>query len=211
MAVIYAFGDSVTYGAWDVEKSGWATRLRVFLDEKQQKDPSLYYLLYNLGIPGETTEGLVKRFDHETQARRRGDEEVIFIFAFGANDNAYLVSKERFRISKEEYISNLNTVITKARVISPKILILNITPVIDEANALPRNDKVRSNKYVTEYNEALEIFAKEKDVTLVDVYSVFMKAGYESLFDEDGLHPNTEGHQLIFKAVKSVVEKMLSK
>ena len=126
MAVIYAFGDSVTYGAWDVEKSGWATRLRVFLDEKQQKDPSLYYLLYNLGIPGETTEGLVKRFDHETQARRRGDEEVIFIFAFGANDNAYLVSKERFRISKEEYISNLNTVITKARVISPKILILNI-------------------------------------------------------------------------------------
>ena len=209
MAVIYAFGDSITYGAWDIEKSGWATRLRVFLDEKQQKDPSLYYLLYNLGIPGETTEGLVARFADETEARGRGNQEVIFIFAFGANDNAYLVSKERFRVPKETYISNLDDVITKAQAISSKIMLLNITPVIDEANALPRNDKVRANSYVKEYNEALEIFAKEKGLPLVDVYSVFMDAGYESLFDEDGLHPNAEGHQLIFKAVKPVIEKLL--
>ena len=209
MAVIYAFGDSITYGAWDIEKSGWAARLRVFLDEKQQKDPSFYGLFYNLGIPGETTEGLIKRFVQETQARGRGGEEAIFIFAFGANDNAYLVSKERFRVPKETYISNLDEVITKAQVISPKIILLNITPVIDEANALPRNDKVRANSYVKEYNEALGTFAKEKGLPLVDVYSVFMNAGYESLFDEDGLHPNAEGHRLIFKAVKPVIEKLL--
>jgi acyl-CoA thioesterase I len=110
MAVIYCFGDSITYGAWDIKEGGWVTRLRNYFDELQLKDQTKYFLSYNLGIPGETTDGLVKRFEGELNAREREGEDAIFIFAFGANDSVFLPSKNGFRVSKNRFVSNLETV-----------------------------------------------------------------------------------------------------
>ena len=212
MSIIYAFGDSITYGAWDISSSGWATRLRQYLDKRQEEDPDLYALFYNLGIPGETTEGLVTRFESETKARIRKNkvDDSIFILAYGANDAAYLPAEEKFRVSKEEFAKNLRQIIEIASSMSKKILIINLLPVVEEKNSTPRNGKVRSNKYMTEYNAVLKDLANQLKVPLVDVNSVFMKAGHESLFiADDGLHPNEAGHQLIFESVQPVVEKML--
>lgn len=75
MAQIFCFGDSITYGAWDVANSGWAQKLRIYLDKKQEEDDSLYFLTYNLGIPGEATDSLVNRFLSETKARIREDKQ----------------------------------------------------------------------------------------------------------------------------------------
>ena len=122
MAVIYAFGDSITYGAWDVAGSGRASRLRVWIDAKADKDAEYYCLLYNLGIPGETTRGLVKRFETEIKARDRDseNENAVFIFAFGANDSALLDNEGNFAVSIDEFGSNLAGVIEKAKTISKK-------------------------------------------------------------------------------------------
>jgi lysophospholipase L1-like esterase len=43
MAQIFCFGDSITYGAWDVATSGWAQKLRAYLDKKQEEDDRLYF------------------------------------------------------------------------------------------------------------------------------------------------------------------------
>lgn len=209
MAIIYAFGDSITYGAWGVKSSGWATLLRQYLDDLQEKNPDYYCLLYNLGIPGETTVGLLNRFDDETNARGREGEEAIFIFAFGANDAAFLASDNKFRVSKDEYEGNLSNILEKADKISKKIMLVNILPVVESMNN-GRNGKTRQNKYMQEYNLILEKLSKKFELRLVDVYSVFMKAGHENLFiKEDGLHPNDEGHQLIFETVRPALQEMI--
>lgn len=204
MAQIYAFGDSITYGAWDVQNSGWATRMRQWLDEKQEQDPSFYALFYNLGIPGETTDRLVKRFLPETQARLRNGEEYTFIIAFGANDACYTPSKDEFKVPVERYIHNLDTVITQAKEMAKDIFVLNITPVVDTATAAPEGkDKSRLNKYIEPYNQALSDLTQRHSVKLIDVYSAFMQHDLPTLFDEDGLHLNEKGHEIIFKLVQN--------
>jgi lysophospholipase L1-like esterase len=210
MAIIYSFGDSITYGAWDVERSGWAARLRQYLDDLQEKNPDYYCLFYNLGIPGETTDGLVKRFENETNARKSEREEPVFIFAYGANDSAIHSVENKFRVSREAFKDNLKQTIKKASAFSEKILLVNIIPVDEKKNGVPGKKIVRLNKYMEEYNMVLRELADQFKLPLVDVYSIFMKAGHEKLLNvDDGLHPNAEGHQIMFEAIKPVVQKML--
>ena len=124
MATIFAFGDSITYGAWDIESSGWANRLRHSLDERAETDPNFYTLFYNLGIPGETTEGLLERLRSEIEARVRTKEleKNIVIFAYGANDAAFLPEENIFRVDVEKFSQNMQTAVEIARGFSSKIL-----------------------------------------------------------------------------------------
>ncbi|HNV12863.1 MAG TPA: SGNH/GDSL hydrolase family protein [bacterium] len=213
MAQIFCFGDSITYGAWDVAGSGWAQGLRMYLDKKQEEDDGLYFLIYNLGIPGETTDGLINRFLSETKARIREErqEENIFIFAYGANDAAVIPSQNKFRVDIKNFENNLENVIDQAKKFGNKIFILNITPVNEEFTASPVNkDKSRLNKYIEIYNEKIKKIADNKNIYFIDINSAFMANDYKSLFCEDGLHPNKSGHKIIFnellKSMKSVMD-----
>jgi len=212
MAQIFCFGDSITYGAWDVASSGWAQKLRIYLDKKQKEDSNLYFLTYNLGIPGETTDDLVSRFLSETKARIREEkqEENVFIFAYGANDAAIIPSQDKFRVDAEDFKNNLENVVDQARKFDNKIFILNITPVNEEFAANPANkDKSRLNKYIEVYNKKIKEIADNKDIYFVDVNSAFMNNDYKSLFCEDGLHPNESGHEIIFNELLKVIKPII--
>jgi len=209
MAKIFCFGDSITYGADDLSVSGWTTRLRLYLDKKSLEDSKYEGLVYNLGIPGETTEGLIKRFVLETGARIREDkdEENIFIFAYGTNDAAFIPSNNSFRVGVDIFRDNLNETIARAKKFSDKIFILTITPVVDELTTSPINkDKSRTNEYIEKYNNIIIEIVQEQDITLIDSNSVYLNQNYKELVCEDGLHPNDRGHKVIFNTVK---EKLL--
>ncbi len=212
MAQIFCFGDSITYGAWDVDSSGWAQKLRIYLDKKQEEDDSLYFLTYNLGIPGETTEGLVNRFLPEIKARIREEkqEENIFIFAYGANDSAIIPSQNKFRVEVDNFENNLVNTIDQAKKFGNKIFILNIAPVDEELTAHPINkDKSRLNEYVNKYNERIKKIADNKSIYLIDVNSAFMDNDYKRLFCEDGLHPNESGHEILFNSLLKVLRQVI--
>ncbi len=209
MAVVYCFGDSITYGAWDIQGGGWTNRLRAHLDDLQLKDDSLYYLCYNLGIPGDRTDGLVERFDLEFKMRQAHDkgEESIFIFAFGANDSVFRPKMGTFVVPIDRFTANLSVVIEKASKISQKIILVNVLPCDEEicARRFAIKDKVRLNSNVEAYNKALALLAADKKLPLVDVYAEYTKGtggDFKKLLSEDGLHPNEQGHQVIFEEVK---------
>lgn len=56
--LIFAFGDSSTWGAFDLEKGGWAERLKNYFFQKREDT-----FVYNLGIESNTTKDLLKRFE----------------------------------------------------------------------------------------------------------------------------------------------------
>jgi len=99
MTRILVFGDSITYGNWDRE-GGWVQRLRKFLDKRNLTDPDFYCLIYNLGISGNDTENLLKRFEFETEQRLKEGEETIFIFAIGINDTQFLHSENSLKVAR---------------------------------------------------------------------------------------------------------------
>ena len=64
---LFIFGDSISFGAWDT-KGGWAQRLKNHYDKLVvESDFDFYCLTYILGVSGDTTEDLLKRFDFEVQ------------------------------------------------------------------------------------------------------------------------------------------------
>ena len=211
MSVIYAFGDSITYGEYDELGSGWANRLRLWVDSNQKKNHSNFFrLFYNLGIPGEDTSGLVARFDSELNARAHANEEKIFIFAYGANDSAFIFPENKFKLLPEEFATNLILVIEKAKKISEKILILNITPVFEEVTfKSSRNNKSRTNEYILPYNKAIKDISDTQKIVHVDIFSEYMNRLHKELLSEDGLHPNTQGHIVIYELVKKELEKFI--
>lgn len=80
----YIFGDSITYGSFDVE-GGWIQRLRKYFDSK-----SMDFRVYNLGITiNQTTETILNRFEFEMKERTDQEDKNIIIFAIGINDSYY--------------------------------------------------------------------------------------------------------------------------
>ncbi len=208
MSVLFLFGDSITYGAWDGQLSGWANQLRAYADQRVFTDPDFYSLVYCLGIPGETTSGLVNRFKHETEARLRIGQENIFVFAYGANDAKFPKDQQIFTTAPELFEKNLDQAITEAKKYSKNIFLLGITPVIEEqVNA--RGKSLFYNKNVDQYNTIIKALADKQAVEFIDLSDKFGVADPKSLFDEDGLHPNDKGHAIIFEAVKNKLEKLL--
>src|SRR3989344_1363671 len=122
---IFIFGGSIAYGAGDTE-GGWASRLRTILVKRQS-----HFLLYNLGVPGDTTDDLRKRFIPELGARIRKDADTIIIFSIGGNDAGFVSDRQEFMVPLERFSENMEWFITEAKKLSSKILIKNLTPVLD--------------------------------------------------------------------------------
>jgi lysophospholipase L1-like esterase len=207
MVQILAFGDSITYGAWD-EEGGWADRLRLhfqreFLKSGREEEKHLFY---NLGIPGDNTREARNRVKAEAAFRLEKGERGIFLFAFGANDAAYDSKTDEFRVPGSVFSENLRAMVKDAKPWAQKILLLGITPV-NELVTTEDPEKTRKNEYVEAYNRLVRQAARETHTEFVDIFSAFVSSkDYTRLLHPDGLHPNSAGHKVIFEVVKGKIE-----
>jgi lysophospholipase L1-like esterase len=202
MSQILIFGDSITYGAWDTEQGGWVARLRKFLDNKANEDEKYYYLVYNLGISGNNSTHILKRFEFEAQQRVKEEGETIIIFALGTNDAQLFVGK--LRTEPEEFRNNLQQLAVLARKFAQKVIFVGLFPV-DETKTCPRpsnKEKFYKNENLELNNKMIKEFCEKNDLLFIDIYNHFTKIKYQELL-EDGLHPTTEGHRQMFEIIKN--------
>ncbi|TRZ64349.1 MAG: hypothetical protein D4Q79_01760, partial [Spirochaetia bacterium] len=84
---------------------------------------------------------------------------------------------------------------------SEKIVFIGLTPV-EESKTTPipwNTDKFYKNEYIQKYDGIIKKVCEENNLSFVEVFERLK--GNENL-SEDGLHPNSEGHQKIFEIVK---------
>lgn len=208
MTQILVFGDSIAYGAWDIE-GGWVSRLRKYLDKKTLSDPEAYYIIYNLGVSGDTAEDLLARFDFESKSRFHEDkeEEVITIISIGGNDAVFLNKESKLLFTPEEFSNNLQKVIDKAKDISKSIVLIGITPVDEEiVDPIPWAPEMSyKEENIKNFNEIVKAKSAENDILFVGLDDIF-SGRLKDLF-EDGCHPNTEGHKLIYEKIRKTMEE----
>ncbi|MDO8660927.1 MAG: SGNH/GDSL hydrolase family protein, partial [Candidatus Woesearchaeota archaeon] len=101
MPQIMVFGTSTEWGAWD-EKGGWVDRLKQHCNQLHLKDPEKYYVVYNLGVSGDTSRELSVRIREEFRARKDPAEKNIIILSVGGNDAAYFSKKNKCLVPLEE-------------------------------------------------------------------------------------------------------------
>src|SRR3989338_5799563 len=124
---IVIFGDSITWGAYDPDQGGWATRLRNYFEAKDDE-----INIYNLGIPGDTTADLLKRIEIEARSR----EPKVIIIAIGINDARFIHSTHSLRVSPEEFQQNITKLNSIAQEFTNKVVFVGLT-VVDESKTAP--------------------------------------------------------------------------
>lgn len=210
---IFIFGDSITYGEWD-ELGGWANRVRSFYDSPELPLPKKYFVTYNLGIPSDTSTGVAQRLTAETQARLTPNPNVDtfqFIIAIGTNDSRWLVDEKKHGVDETQFKRNLEDITNQAKAFSDNIIFVGLLPCDEKAIAetAKRFDWVESyeNRYIEKYNQIIQQHCIEQQLAFIDLFKTFKSKNIKTLFD-DGIHPNTDGHALIFETViKSLNEQ----
>ncbi len=193
---ILIFGDSITWGAYDPEQGGWATRLRNYFEE-QDNDVAVY----NLGISGDTTADLLARIEVEAKSR----EPNLIIFAIGINDAQFIHSTNGLRVSPDEFQQNLAKLLALAKKFTNKVVFVGLTKV-DESKTAPipwNTAKSYTNENIERLDNVIKKFCEDTKLKFIPMESI---VGNDDLID--GLHPNTKGHIKIFNQMKSEIESM---
>ena len=190
---ICVFGDSTAWGAWDLEKGGWANRLWFHIGKRSGDD---YVELYNCSISGGTTDTILKRFESEAKIRNAD----AIIFQTGGNDASYQQTPGNYLVSPDRFRSNVAEIIKRAKVITENIVFMDLKNC-DESKTMPVPwiDIYYTNENIQKYSRILEEVCKEQGVSFLDI------ALLANIDFDDGLHPNAAGHEKIFSQVRDLL------
>jgi len=185
---IGVWGDSITWGANDLEMGGWVARLRSFIDNEHELEPGVY----NVGVSGDKVGNVLRRFGMEFEARQ--SETVIL--AIGINDSPHDTHPEGTPL--DEFERQLGELIQKAKAGATKpVIFVGLTSVDDEH---PKNSGYK-NSEIKKYDEIVKKVTSGSKVTYLDVFDLITKDDLKM----DGLHPEAQGHEKIFQAVKAAL------
>lgn len=207
---VLIFGASITQGFWDTE-GGWAARLRKYYDQRQVQNLQANDepIIFNLGISGDTTAGVIGRLANEIKARQSG-EELSIVLSVGINDTVY--RNQEFESTPEKYESQLGKILEISKDYSSKIMFVGLTPCVD-ARVQPfpwsSSGKCYSNERIWLFEETLRQFSKHHAILHVPVFDKLQTAQAQHELMPDGIHPNNQGHQLIFEIVRPELDKLL--
>jgi len=189
--IINVFGSSIAWGACDNEMGGWVNRLRIYLFNEDEK----YSEIYNLGVSGDNSEELLKRFSVENEARQPD----IIMIAIGMNDSQYVNSKDNPRVSLEKFESNLLELINQAKKLTKQIIFIGLTD-IDESKTMPipwNTTKYYDKEKVNLYNAKIKEICEKNNLKFIEMQGLLDNDDLE-----DGLHPTAKGHEKMFLRVK---------
>lgn len=205
MSLLLIFGDSITWGAWD-PAGGWVQRLRCYLEKNKNGQGHPSHHVYNLGINGNTSDEVLRRFEFEVQQRLVEEEDVLLIFAIGVNDSQLLIKESTVKMTIEQFNHNLEKILNQARRYTKSIIFVGLLPVVErKVTPVPRNTSISyKNNRIRFFNESLQTFCKSHAIYYIDLWDNWIKKDYSSML-EDGIHPNERGHQDISNSVKNFI------
>ena len=196
---IIVFGASQVYGFNDWKNGGWVQLLKSYVEKNSNFDD----IVYNLGISGDTSTGILRRFEKEMKPRLEIDGRNIIIISAGINDSQYSHgNKKKVRTPEYRYKKNIKKIIKVARKYAKNVFFVGIIPVDDKkVQPIPwAPDKSYAHDICKHYSKAAKGVCKRERVPFLDLFSILSEINYKKLLD-DGLHPTSKGHKIIFKHV----------
>jgi lysophospholipase L1-like esterase len=194
---ILAFGDSITYGAWDTS-GGWVDRLKAEAHATTVKSNGQTKIqVLNLGVGGDTTASLLERIEAEIIARTSPNWPFTFIISIGTNDGRAVNGIAE--VSIEQFQSNIEAIIAIALKYTEKVIFLGLPPLGgDELNF---KGQIYSDAVLHDYDTVLKSIVVNNDVEYIPIRALFENdTGH--LFSYDGLHPNDQGHVRIAASIR---------
>ncbi len=175
---LLAFGDSFVAGAGDPDHQGWLGRALAGRPE---------VTAYNLGVRGDTSADIARRWPAEAHARLTEVEACAIVFSFGRND-ANAVEGGGSRLSPADSLKTAQLLLTQGARLAPVLMVG--PPPADEPALAARLEAL---------NEAFKTLCARQKVPYIDVLRPLAVSG--SWLAEaragDGAHPGAAGYQLM--------------
>jgi acyl-CoA thioesterase-1 len=181
---ILCFGDSITAGyGLDDSNDAYPAILQKKIDSLD-----LNYTVINSGVSGETTAGGKSRIDWVIKQNIS-----VFLLELGANDGLRGVALSETR-------SNLQAIIDAVREKSPE------TTIILAGMELPPN---MGQDYTTEFRQMYAELAKKNELQFIP-FILKDVGGIADLNQNDGIHPNIEGHNIVANTVWAILKPIIT-
>ena len=171
-------GDSFVSGAFDNECLGWAGRVSAAARARGH-DVSIY----NLGVRGETSVQIAKRWRAEAEVRQSPQQEGRLVFEFGVNDAREVGGKRQLELAKS--LEAAREMLTAAARWKPTLMI----------GPPPGGDQAR-NARVAEMSETIAKLCAGLSVPYLDSYRPLLAspAFLADVRSVDGTHPSAAGY-----------------
>ena len=206
---IIAIGDSIVYGRIDSIKGGWVGRLRDWYVPQKPGENAVF----NLGIGGETSTKLLARFQVECEARNPD----IILIGIGVNDSRKVGSPNSgYDVPTKLFSENLGKLFNISQQLSPVTIFVGMVPVDESGTApIPVKNYWHLLDAQNVFDEITRNQCKSHGIPYIDNFTKWKKLGKPLFglgkpkylkFLADGLHPNDEGHSLIFETVRAFLQ-----
>lgn len=210
MMNILIFGDSIVAGRGVAKSKSWVSLLCQYFDRQDNSN----FLIYNLGIPGESTQEILKRTKAESRARnlhRSPADKTLIFFAVGLNDSKGLGSPQNFNTPLDVFNKNLKELIKIAKIFTLAPLFIGPTPVDEKKTAPIDGYTFFLNQNIKLLNDTIKRICNEEQLIFVEIFKEWSKENYKMFLFEDGVHLNVLGHQQIFQKVLPILKSKIEK
>ncbi|MCK5401498.1 MAG: hypothetical protein KAJ28_07670 [Flavobacteriaceae bacterium] len=179
---IACIGDSITFGYEIEETQKWTTLLSEELNVE----------VVNCGINGDTTAGMLSRFDAILDLHK----PTHVIITGGTNDLW-------FGLKDELIISNIQTMINHAEYLG----VVGVVGIPTSCFNLIEINFIGEDfvECIRNFQNQLVNYSLEKELAYID-FSIGLDAKH---FFEDGLHPNNNGQKIMSEIAKKILRKIL--
>ncbi len=158
-------------------------------------------IVYNLGIPSETSTKLISRMGCECEARKPDT----IVISIGINDALYLKDIEKEQTDIDVFEKNIKEIINICKIYTKNILFIGLTRV-NECYTVPINwneNEMYFNKNIEKYNEKIRECCIENQISFLNIMDVLETSD----LNIDGIHPNENGHKKLFEIIKEYLEE----
>ncbi len=193
-------GDSITLGTGDESMLGWPGRLSATARSRGHDVTA-----YNLGVRGETSADIKKRWRNEAARRILPGMDGLLVFAFGLND-CVIEDRKKLRAMPEQTADNARALLSEASAWLP-CLFVGPAPVDDSRlppQVIPGKELRIFNSQIERANAVLAKVATEAGVPYLDLFTqLITDAEWQALMRQgDGVHPPQGGYELIARLIE---------
>jgi lysophospholipase L1-like esterase len=189
-------GDAFTVGAGDETALGWVGRVA-----RGEWERNHDVTIYNLGVRGDSTRGILRRWRGECEMRLPRGANGRLVFMFGGNDAKEEVTTG-VEVPIEESVANARTIIAEAVAWCPTLW-MSLIPMSETQpypRLLPGMPEYRfDNRRQAEYTGRYAAVARELAVPFLDLHTPLLHdSEWQHLTQAgDGSNPNAAGYAKI--------------
>lgn len=182
------FGDSHVAGTGDPEGLGWVGRVAAASFSAGQP-----FTPYNLGVGGNTSVDVLRRWPIEARSRQRDLAETRLVLSFGVNDTT--LEGDRRRVEAAASIQALDRALGEADDLGLPTFVVGPAPVEERQ----QTDRIAA------LSSAFARLCAKRGVPFVDVVGALRRSQVwlEEVAADDGAHPGAEGYALLAELVMS--------